>query len=80
MAVFDIFKCEFFHKSKFEASKNVKMAVFDFLKAAKLISHKIRVAEKLLYFHTVYQSVTYVYEEETYGSCTLFGAFVCQMV
>ena len=39
--------------SKFRAAEIVKMAVFQLLKAAKLISRKIKVEEKLLKFHTV---------------------------
>ena len=33
---FDIFKREIFPKSKFKASKIVKMAIFDLLKSAKI--------------------------------------------
>ena len=36
LGTFDIFKCNFFQKSKFKASKNVKTAVIDLLKSAKI--------------------------------------------
>ena len=42
-------------KFKFKALKIVKMTVFDPLKLAKLISRKIKVAGKLLNFHTVFR-------------------------
>ena len=40
---------KFSKKSKFKASKIVKMAVFDLMKSAKLILSKIKVAGKLLH-------------------------------
>ena len=45
--IFDIFKCETFQKLNFKASKMVKMAGFDPVKSAKLISRKIPLAGKL---------------------------------
>ena len=53
-----------YQKSKFEAFKMVKMAVFDLLKLAILISCKIRVAGKLLHCHTV---MIYMEEFQTYA-------------
>ena len=52
---FDIFKCEMPNISKFKASKIVKIEIFTFWNQPKLISRKIRVAEKWLNFHTVNQ-------------------------
>ena len=36
LGIFDVFKCEITQKSKFKASKIVKMTVFDGLKFAKI--------------------------------------------
>ena len=46
LGIFDIFKCKIPKKSKFKASKIVKMA-----NQLQLISCKFRMAEKLLSFH-----------------------------
>jgi len=48
LGIFDVFKCEITQKSKFKASKIVKMTVFQLLISAKLISRQFGVAGKVL--------------------------------